>query len=61
MVAVVRVPRQPSTKWWILLAAVLAALITWWQHRAELERLERAPAPQHEAPEDLVDVEIVTD
>lgn len=58
--AVVRVPRQPSTKWWILLAAVLAALITWWQHRAELEWPERAPAP-HEAPEDLVDVEIVTD
>lgn len=26
-----RVPRQASTKWWILLAAVLATLITWCQ------------------------------
>lgn len=62
-VAVVRVPHQPSTKWLVLLAAVLAAVISWWQHRDELERASRAPA--RSAPEEAerveIEVELVTD
>ncbi|AKF03484.1 hypothetical protein [Sandaracinus amylolyticus] len=54
----VRVPSQASTKWWILLAAVLAALLTYWQHRDAIERApSRPPAPQS----DFVEVEIVAE
>lgn len=38
-----RVPRQASTKWWILLAALLATLITWCE--AE-QQAARAPEPR---------------
>jgi hypothetical protein len=42
----VEVPGQASTKWWVLLAAVLAAACTCWEHRALLlgEGLPRRPA-----------------
>ncbi len=43
-----RVPRQASTKWWILLAAVLATVLTWWQAQQEGER---APASRGERPD----------
>lgn len=62
-VAVVRVPHQASTKWLVLLAAVLAALISWWQHRDELERL--SDAPTRPAPEEAerveIELEVITD
>lgn len=57
VVGVVRVPHQPSTKWWILLAALLAGLISWWQHREDLERLAEAPERSVQ-PEDREQVEI---
>jgi hypothetical protein len=45
----VRVRPEPSTKWWILLAAILAALLTWWDH---------ASRPARRRP-DLVEIEVV--
>ena len=56
----VRVPSQASTKWWILLAALLATLITYWQHRASLDRPARATSPAP-AQSDFVEVEIVAE
>jgi len=50
-----RVPRQPSTKWWILLAVVLATAVTWWQ--AEHAPPRAAPAPAAPA-SDLVWIEL---
>lgn len=38
-----RVPRQPSTKWWFLLAALVATAITAWQ-------AAHAPSPPATAP-----------
>lgn len=52
-----RVPRQPSTKWWILLAAVLATAITWWQVEHAPPRPAPAPAPAAAAG-DLVWIEL---
>ncbi|WP_236516623.1 hypothetical protein [Sandaracinus amylolyticus] len=57
----VRVPSQASTKWWVLLAALLAALFTYWQHRDSLDRPARAPAPRPTPESDFVEVEIVAE
>ena len=43
-----RVPHQASTKWWIVLAAVLATVLTWWQARHE----PAARAPERPEPRD---------
>jgi hypothetical protein len=64
VVGVVRVPHQPSTKWWILLAALLAGLISWWQHRGDLERLSRTPTrppPVEESERVEIEFEVLTD
>ncbi len=56
----VRVPRQSSTKWWFLLAAILATAMTWCQNRGAdrggrepRERARRAANP------DVVELELV--
>lgn len=49
-----RVPRQPSTKWWFLLAALVATAITWWQAGHAPTR-PPLPAPPED---DLVWIEI---
>ena len=38
----VRVPNQPATKWWVLLAALVATLATWCS--ADRVRQRRRPA-----------------
>lgn len=43
-----RVPHQASTKWWIVLAAVLATVMTWWQSQRE----PPARAPERRVAED---------
>ena len=63
----VPVPRQASTTWWVILAALAAAVCTGWQHRALLAALAAPPrpappaagTPELGAPEgDLVEFEI---
>jgi hypothetical protein len=54
-----RVPRQASTKWWFLLAALLATLITWWQVERESTRgPDVAPPAATEPADGEIEIEV---
>jgi hypothetical protein len=60
----VRVPPQASTKWWILLAALVATLLTLWQLPPPRSPRPPSAEPAQErrpAGGDLIELELITD
>lgn len=58
----VEVPRQRSTKWWILLAALGATLITWCEAKERPPRPRRAPiAAPAPADDGFIEFDVLTD